>query len=60
MTFDSKPQGRSLDDKDKPPPRQIAPSAPGSCDAAAIILLSDGRRTTGVDTLEGEVRKHCY
>ena len=25
---------------------------PGSYDAAAIILLSDGRRTTGVDTLE--------
>lgn len=28
-----------------------APVAPGSYDAAAIILLSDGRRTTGVDTL---------
>ena len=26
--------------------------APGSYDSAAIILLSDGRRTTGVDTLE--------
>jgi Ca-activated chloride channel family protein len=25
--------------------------APGSFDAAAIILLSDGRRTTGIDTL---------
>jgi Ca-activated chloride channel family protein len=25
---------------------------PGSYDSAAIILLSDGRRTTGVDTLE--------
>jgi hypothetical protein len=44
MPFDSKPQGRSLDDKDKPPPRQIGPRAPGSYDAAAIILLSDGRR----------------
>lgn len=52
MTFGSKPRGRSLDDKDKPPPQQIAPVAPGSYDAAAIILLSDGRRTTGVDTLE--------
>ncbi|MDO8718757.1 MAG: hypothetical protein Q7K20_07210 [Polaromonas sp.] len=52
MTFDSKPQGRSMDDKDKPPPQQITPVAPGSYDAAAIILLSDGRRTTGVDTLE--------
>jgi Ca-activated chloride channel family protein len=54
MTFGSaRPgQGRSLDDKDKPPPRQITPVAPGSYDSAAIILLSDGRRTTGVDTLE--------
>jgi len=53
MTFgSSKPQGRSLDEKAKAPPRQITPVAPGSYDAAAIILLSDGRRTTGVDTLE--------
>jgi Ca-activated chloride channel family protein len=44
--------GRSLDEQQKPPPRQIAPVAPGSYDSAAIILLSDGRRTTGVDTLE--------
>ena len=36
----------------KPPPKQITPVAPGSYDSAAIILLSDGRRTTGVDTLE--------
>jgi len=53
MTFGHKRQGRSLDDKAKPPPpRQITPVAPGSYDSAAIILLSDGRRTTGVDTLE--------
>lgn len=52
LTFGIKPRGRSLDDKDKPPPQQITPVAPGSYDAAAIILLSDGRRTTGVDTLE--------
>ena len=32
--------------------KQITPVAPGSYDSAAIILLSDGRRTTGVDTLE--------
>ena len=43
---------RSLDDKEKTPPKQIAPVAPGSYDSAAIILLTDGRRTTGVDTLE--------
>lgn len=52
LTFGGKPRGRSLDDKGKPPPKQITPVAPGSYDAAAIILLSDGRRTTGVDTLE--------
>lgn len=52
MTFGGKSRGRSLDDKAKPPPKQITPVAPGSYDAAAIILLSDGRRTTGVDTLE--------
>ena len=52
MTFGGKPRGRSLDDKDKPPPQQITPVAPGSYNSAAIILLSDGRRTTGVDTLE--------
>ena len=52
LTFGSKRHGRSLDDKPKAPPKSIAPVAPGSYDAAAIILLSDGRRTTGVDTLE--------
>ena len=41
-----------LDDQGKPPPKQITPVAPGSYESAAIILLSDGRRTTGVDTLE--------
>ncbi|GAB3770045.1 VWA domain-containing protein [Ramlibacter monticola] len=52
MTFGSKPRGRSLDAGEKPPPKQITPVAPGSYRSAAIILLSDGRRTTGVDTLE--------
>jgi Ca-activated chloride channel family protein len=52
MTFGSKRHGRSLDDKPKAAPKQITPVAPGSFDSAAIILLSDGRRTTGVDTLE--------
>ena len=52
MTFGSnKRQGRSLDDKVKAQPRQITPVAPGSYNSAAIILLSDGRRTTGIDTL---------
>jgi Ca-activated chloride channel homolog len=51
MTFGNKPRGRSLDDRMKPPLKQITPVAPGSYNSAAIILLSDGRRTTGVDTL---------
>lgn len=51
MTFGSRRASRSLDDKAKPPPRQVEPVAPGSHGSAAIILLSDGRRTTGVDTL---------
>jgi len=44
--------GRSLDDAAKPPPRQVAAVAPGSYDSAAIVLLSDGRRTTGMETLD--------
>ena len=51
MTFGAKSRGRSLDDRAKPPPKEIAPVPPGSYKSAAIILLSDGRRTTGVDTL---------
>ena len=60
-------QGIVLSDMNAPPPRLKArdgvtpegtsahpaqPVAPGSYDAAAIVLLSDGRRTTGIDTLE--------
>jgi Ca-activated chloride channel family protein len=52
MTFGSKRRSRSLDDKVKPAAKQITPVAPGSYGSAAIIHLSDGRRTTGVDTLE--------
>lgn len=52
MTFGSRPRARGLDDRARPPPRQREPVAPGSYAAGAIILLSDGRRTTGIDTLE--------
>jgi Ca-activated chloride channel family protein len=45
-------QKASRDDKDRVPPKQITPVEPGSYGSAAILLLSDGRRTTGVDTLE--------
>jgi Ca-activated chloride channel family protein len=46
------PRGMDEQRADKPPPKEITPVPPGSYDAAAIILLSDGRRTTGVDTIE--------
>jgi Ca-activated chloride channel family protein len=36
----------------KPPPKAVTPVPPGSYESAAIILLSDGRRTTGIDTLD--------
>jgi Ca-activated chloride channel homolog len=52
MTFGPRRKARSLDEREKAPPKQITPVAPGSYDSAAIILLTDGRRTTGVDTLE--------
>jgi Ca-activated chloride channel family protein len=52
MTFGPRRKALGLDEKVKTPPKQIAPVEPGSYDSAAIILLSDGRRTTGVDTLE--------
>lgn len=39
-------------EKARSPARQFTPVAPGSFPSAAIILLSDGRRTTGIDTLQ--------
>jgi Ca-activated chloride channel family protein len=52
MTFGARTQSRSLNDRDKPAPKPFTPVKPGSYNSAAIILLSDGRRTTGIDTLE--------
>jgi len=52
MTFGTRQKGASAIDKPKGVPKQITPVAPGSYDSAAIVLLSDGRRTMGVDTLE--------
>jgi len=56
MTFGAprrKAAARSGDIRaDRPAPKEITPVPPGSYESAAIILLSDGRRTTGVDTLE--------
>ncbi len=42
-------QGRSLDQVEKEKPAFV-PVAPGSYTSAAIILLTDGQRTTGVET----------
>jgi Ca-activated chloride channel family protein len=52
MTFGPRQKTRGRDDKQAAPPKEIKPVAPGSYGSAAILLLSDGRRTTGVDTLE--------
>jgi len=45
------PKGRSLD-QPRPDDKPFTPVAPGSHSSAAIILLTDGQRTTGVDTAE--------
>ena len=52
MTFGPRQKARGRDDREKAQPKPITPVAPGSFSSAAIILLSDGRRTTGIDTLE--------
>ena len=44
---------QSLDDSRQQPARAApAPVAPGSYGSAAIVMLTDGQRTTGVDPLE--------
>ncbi|RYX94645.1 MAG: VWA domain-containing protein [Comamonadaceae bacterium] len=47
-------RGASLDDLTKKPDaaKPFTPVAPGSYTSAAIILLTDGQRTTGVDSLD--------
>ena len=54
MTYGSgRPRGAAIDQKPKPgAKKEFVPVAPGSYNSAAIILLTDGQRTTGVDTLE--------
>jgi Ca-activated chloride channel family protein len=44
-------RGFSLD-ADKKEKKEFTPVAPGSYSSAAIIMLTDGQRTTGVDPLE--------
>jgi Ca-activated chloride channel family protein len=45
-------RGRSLEQKSKPEPPKAAPVPPGSYTNAVVILMSDGRRTTGPDPLD--------
>jgi Ca-activated chloride channel family protein len=51
MLFGPRPKPGGRDDG-KAAPKPFKPVAPGSYESAAIVLLSDGRRTTGVDTLD--------
>jgi len=44
-------RGFSLD-ADRKPKKEFTPVAPGSYPSAAIIMLTDGQRTTGVDPLD--------
>ncbi len=52
MTYGSGRRGRSLDTPAPKPKKDFVPVAPGSYSSAAIVLLTDGRRTTGVDPQE--------
>ncbi len=55
MTYGrERPRGIALDKAgtEKEAKKEFVPVAPGSYTSAAIILLTDGQRTTGVDTLE--------
>ncbi|MGJ7510827.1 VWA domain-containing protein [Variovorax sp. GT1P44] len=48
----SRERGVSIDRVGKPPPKEFTPVTPGSYTSAAIIMLTDGQRTTGVDPLD--------
>ena len=45
-------RGISIDQAGKGPQKDFTPVAPGSYTSAAIIMLTDGQRTTGVDPLD--------
>ncbi|MDM0114165.1 VWA domain-containing protein [Variovorax sp. J22R133] len=47
-----KQKGVALDQAGKNPPKEFVPVTPGSYTSAAIIMLTDGQRTTGVDPLD--------
>jgi Ca-activated chloride channel family protein len=48
----SQKRGVPIDQAGKPGPKEFVPVAPGSYTSAAIIMLTDGQRTTGVDPLD--------
>jgi Ca-activated chloride channel family protein len=50
--FSGSSRGSSLDAKPKAPVKEFKPVEPGSYTSGVIILLSDGRRTTGPDPLD--------
>lgn len=55
MTYgNARQRGKGLDEPkgEKKPRKEFVPVAPGSFESAAIVLLTDGRRTTGIDTQE--------
>ena len=53
MIYGSTKRGKSLGEApEKAKKKDFVPVAPGSFESAAIVLLTDGRRTTGVDTQE--------
>jgi Ca-activated chloride channel homolog len=45
-------RGKALDAQAKPEKKEFTPVPPGSYPSAVIVLLSDGRRTTGPDPLD--------
>ena len=52
MQFGQRQKGVSIDQPVKEAKQPFVPVAPGSYSSAAIILLTDGQRTTGVDSME--------
>jgi Ca-activated chloride channel family protein len=48
----SRQRGVPLDQAGKAPQKEFTPVEPGSYTSAAIIMLTDGQRTTGVDPLD--------
>lgn len=53
MTYGRNRQmGASIDKPASPEKKEFTPVPPGSHTSGAIILLTDGQRTTGVDTME--------